>query len=509
MLKMILADDEPVITYGIRNLVDWQSFGVQIIGTYDDGKAAFNAIVNSAPDIAVLDISMPEKTGIDILADISKMKINTKVIFLSGFQDFKYAQAALKYGAVEYLLKPVKKDSLLKAVAKCMTMQGVQPHRQFISEKNDTPLGRTAYQKIIGLNADSYTLLLCELILQAEKPALETELVKFSAASVVENFLASQNIGTSFWHGKQCCVVFKTMEKEALLQNIKQMRTLLKQHCDISACFAVSGNIKDITQIPVLIEENKHMLECFYFYPQIIGDTVFADDLKYDEPQDVITLSELRDKLLEKVIAQDIAAAYAIVKEYLYKAGIAAQGNKQAAVYFAISCVRYVDSELKKRLATEEILVSESEMFERLHETQSYENLQAIVELQVEKLLRAVAECANNSAKTDVIKAMQYIDEHYAENLSLEVLAKHVHMNSFYFSSFFKKQTGKNFKDYINEVRMARAMELLMTANFKSYEIAEKVGFKDYRYFTELFSKFYGKTPAAYKKSIIKDDGNK
>lgn len=102
----------------------------------------------------------------------------------------------------------------------------------------------------------------------------------------------------------------------------------------------------------------------------------------------------------------------------------------------------------------------------------------------------------------DIQKVTDYIAAHYRENLTLEVLAKHIHMNPFYFSSYFKKQLGQNFKDYLNRVRMEHALELLLNSDKRSYEIAEEVGFKDYRYFNEVFSRYYGKTPAAYRKSF-------
>lgn len=117
-------------------------------------------------------------------------------------------------------------------------------------------------------------------------------------------------------------------------------------------------------------------------------------------------------------------------------------------------------------------------------------------------LCAKVSALAQTGEKKDILKAKSYIEEHYAENLTLEVMAKHIHMNSFYFSSFFKKQTGENFKDYLNKTRMRHGMELLVMSDKKIYEIAEAVGFKDYRYFTELFSRIYGKTPMAYRKEL-------
>lgn len=113
-----------------------------------------------------------------------------------------------------------------------------------------------------------------------------------------------------------------------------------------------------------------------------------------------------------------------------------------------------------------------------------------------EKLERSGIHCAGGSS--DLLDATRQTPD-YA---TLEVLAKHIHMNPFHFSSYFKKQVGQNFKDYLNRVRMEDALELLLNSDKHSYEIAEEVGFKDYRYFNEVFSRYYGKTPAAYRKSF-------
>lgn len=122
MLNMILADDEPIITRGIRKLVDWEKLGIFIEGEYRDGHSAMEAILSGQPDLALLDISMPGMNGIDILKSIREMELKTKVVFISGFQEFEYARRALKYGAVDYLLKPVIREQLLTAVEKAVEM---------------------------------------------------------------------------------------------------------------------------------------------------------------------------------------------------------------------------------------------------------------------------------------------------------------------------------------------------------------------------------------------------
>lgn len=100
-----------------------------------------------------------------------------------------------------------------------------------------------------------------------------------------------------------------------------------------------------------------------------------------------------------------------------------------------------------------------------------------------------------------IIKSKEFIKNHYSENITLDSVAKNVFMNSFYFSAFFKKHTGKNFKEYLNEIRLENAARMLMTTNLHLTEIAEKTGFKSLRSMNELFQKAYGETPAEYRKS--------
>lgn len=86
-----------------------------------------------------------------------------------------------------------------------------------------------------------------------------------------------------------------------------------------------------------------------------------------------------------------------------------------------------------------------------------------------------------------IIKSKDFIKSHYSENITLKSVANNVYMNSFYFSAFFKKHTGKNFKEYLNEIRLENAVRLLITSNLHLSEIAEKTGFKSLRSMNELF----------------------
>ena len=168
MIKMILADDEPVIIRGLQKLVDFNRLGIEIVGEYEDGKAAFDGILTEKPDIALLDIYMPKKTGIEILKELKALGIETKVIFVSGFQDFQYAKDALTYGAVNYLLKPVIREELVETLEKCITMlkndadgEGGGPeHPDYTEEEGPA----AAYDKLVEMEECRYLPILTEIL---------------------------------------------------------------------------------------------------------------------------------------------------------------------------------------------------------------------------------------------------------------------------------------------------------------------------------------------------------
>ncbi len=110
MIQAILADDEGIIVKGLKKLIDWERLGVEIVGEAGDGAEALELIQKKAPQLVVSDITMPGLSGLEMLRQIGSQGMNTKVIFISGYQEFSYAQDAVRYGAVDYLLKPVEQE---------------------------------------------------------------------------------------------------------------------------------------------------------------------------------------------------------------------------------------------------------------------------------------------------------------------------------------------------------------------------------------------------------------
>jgi two-component system response regulator YesN len=139
MRSLYLADDELIILRGLKKLLDWEALGLSIIGEATNGKQAEEDLRRLRPDLAILDIRMPLKTGLEILHTIKAENLPTAVIFLSGHDEFAYAQDALRHGALNYLLKPVRKEELLEALREALNRAGGE--KSFIDsllEKQDS-----------------------------------------------------------------------------------------------------------------------------------------------------------------------------------------------------------------------------------------------------------------------------------------------------------------------------------------------------------------------------------
>ncbi|GHV49541.1 hypothetical protein AGMMS49579_01550 [Spirochaetia bacterium] len=389
MYSLYLADDEIIILRGLRKLLDWTNLDIKIVGEAVRGDKAEEDILRLRPDIAILDVRMPVKTGLDILHKIKEMGIETKVVFLSGHEEFNYVQDALSYGAQNYLLKPVKKEELLQAVAQAL--------RQIDKNAN----AKAAITKISRME-----------------------------------------------------------QNEALLNK-------LNEDCPCFTALAIhihDFDFMDYEMEKLLLFSVFHLLERKVL-DEKQGLVFLRDNLIH------IILNHTEDIDFPKKTARDICAYVKSGMDKKILTGVGVTVNNIADVSQSINTAREA---LNYRFVRPDDTVF---LFEPSNDT--------IIEVHGNEQIQQI---------------MEYINVHYAENITLERIAKMAYMNPYYFSVYFKKNTDLNFKDFLTRIRMEHAVLLLHNEDLKTYELAERVGFTDARYFSELFKRSYGKTPLEFKR---------
>jgi two-component system response regulator YesN len=205
--------------------------------------------------------------------------------------------------------------------------------------------------------------------------------------------------------------------------------------------------------------------------------------------------------VLETIIGQNNDAFQQSYQQYGKMVCRLADGKKEDACYYFCTLIRLIDNKLHGMgISTQDN--DPKMLLEQGRNTGCYGEMMEIYQKLLSKYREAVKSSLIGNDKKDIWKAKEYIEKHYQENLTLGVLAEEVHMNPYYFSSFFKKQAGENFKDYVNKVRMEHAVSLLVSSDKKTYEIAVEVGYGDVRAFNEVFQRLYHETPSAYRKRV-------
>lgn len=505
-MKMILADDEPVITRGIQKLVNWESLGIEIVGEYEDGKRALEGIIRLKPDLALLDISMPSMTGIDIIKELKAMGCTTKVIFISGFQDFEYAKNAIKYGALDYLLKPVIEEELLNAVEKCLSKGPIEKNKN--EPKADENEQKEAdYSKLIEVEDTFYVPIYAKVLYDKKENEQLQKLIRFSFISFLEEYLDERHIGITFTKNENIVIILKGLDYNTCQSVIEEMQKKATKATNHSSVFVIGDKVHHMADIPESFEKCLK-LKGYFFFAEYLDRWVFTTkDVFFSHSSDSDRLSILREKVLESVISQDFTNFHSAFEQFAKIICKIADGRKEDAAFYFCNALRLME----EKVLTLNLDGLKFDMKMLLEEGRNTNNYVSMIEVYQDifiKYLNMIQQSVVSNEKRDIQKAKDYIEKHYKDNLTLHVLSEVIHMNPYYFSSFFKKNAGENFKDYVNRVRIQHAVSLLLSSDLKTYEIANEVGFSDARAFSEIFQRFYHETPNAYRKRISAREGN-
>ncbi|WZL83327.1 response regulator [Vallitaleaceae bacterium 9-2] len=485
---MIIVDDEPLIVRGIERLVNWGKLGVEIVGTANCGEEALELIRNTGPDVVISDISMPDLSGIEVLKILNKENINTKIIFISGYQEFEYAREALKAGAFDYLVKPIDKQQLTEAVNKIA--QDKQLTDFEISFLNDGE----------KLQSNGYYMFLnCKHDLDHTFSEEEKEIIYFSTYNIIEEI--TKKYAGHWVISKNNHIYVLTYHEEIMeLEHVKNSLPTdiiesVREATTQLLSIGVSEVVEGINNVKFAYEMSNQVMEKEFFYGH---GSVFYYKEEYTSKYKLEKLYELQENIAKEIIKftkkkylENCEYFINIIKEI-------ALLDTKTIIHYYISTINFIEKDvIKKGIEIEGINLEElNKKLNAVHKFQELKNLMIQYFLKLYDKVNHYVEVKENQ---EILTVREYIKKHFRENILLETVANLVYMNPNYFSFYFKKQMGVNFKEYLTDIRMREAEKILMTTDKKIYEIAEYVGFNDYRHFSEVFRKTYGKLPSEYK----------
>jgi len=529
--KVLIADDEIRIGLLIKKLIKWEELNSACVGIADNGESAYQMINSENPDIVITDIRMPKMNGLDLISKTKEINKHVRFIVISGYKEFEYAHRALRYGVSHYLLKPIKEDELNRVLKESLT-ELAQKH---VDHENEEKLKETVTisEQIIKSN------FLDRIINQESLPSIDQIQEEYNLALTADiylgmvikldyrNYEETDARQDSMTVNKVISIVnnkLKSRVKERLISEKENFYIFCLLSYEIDQFREIKGFINGI------LSEIQDYLIGFEQYEVTIGigleksefsEIRYSIQEAFDAVKNRIKLGTgrliyakhlpLQNKIsmteyLEPLEAKFLACINSYSKEALEHSiqdifrALQAKGEIDFSSYYELAN-QLIQSFFEKI----EIQDSQGEQLKQFllvnvqhcYTVGSLKNLLA-------KYMGAYLEHCLKVLETEptkpIRKAKQYIDEHYSEKIVLEDIADIVGLNPVYFSTLFKNETGLNFSAYLINIRMEAAKDILRNSNETIAAVAAGVGYKDVRYFSQLFAKTIGIKPALYRK---------
>jgi two-component system, response regulator YesN len=519
MHKVIVVEDDRIIRRGICQAIPWGEHGFVVAGEAGDGEVALELIEKEQPQVVVSDINMPFMSGLEMAKQIKERSPETRIIFLTGYEDFKYAQEAVKLKAFDYLLKPVDSEYLLeKAIEAAADWEKESVKEKRILESLPL-LQQKFFQKLIregDYRIDVENELL-GLDVQLEGPFFGVILVKNTIELDLEGHFFKEKI-TSFisshFNELSCLVMNADVGEYTILLSLENDHDSRKGELAQALFNYLSKEIDDTITIthgrayPNMFEIGKSFLEARVAMDMrhIVGTgrVISLDETvsKCDQKEDLIHDLEIKfeNQIKSGLPEKADEALLDLSKAIVDRKTVTLPDLKVLALKF--STMLFFEIEKWKKEDTTSNFNS-SDVYKKIMELRTLTEMTEMLHSLIEEWSSAMYKKKENNYYSHVDQAIKYMQGNFHDSsLTLQKVAELIHVSTPYLSNLFKIEKGFNFGDYLLELRMKKAMELLGDGNIKTYEVCERVGYSNPQYFGICFKKYTGFTPAEFKKKF-------
>lgn len=522
MYSVFLVDDESIVLEGIRNKLDWEAAGFTYSGEATDGELAFSMIQEVKPDILITDIKMPFMDGLQLSQLIKKIQPWIKIIILSGHDEFDFAKKAISIGVEDYILKPFTPEELLTSLnriaeqldkerkqfsdmaslKKKIESNEVQLRDKFLTDLVQGTIDTTVcMQRAEELNIDLVARFYIVSISEIHPAQTETDF--FHEARVrLSDLMKNKNecVGFFITPDKFVCIVKSNSEKgkEDEYYNVAEaIEHELSKNLECTVVTAIGKSVEHISHIANSYKDADHVLQLCHFLSK--NRIVSADDIK-ESSDGLISLQE-NDPLVDQLKYANEGEIDKIITQFL---GLLQNNSEHFSIiasYLVVDVIMAV-SKLVEDLGgnIKEVM---PEILTHVFVDNTVKNQETFIS-EIRRVLTEILKYRNSRMPgryVDVIlKAKQYIEKNYAsQDTCLRSVSEEVCLSPNHFSTIFSQECGVTFIEYLTEVRIEKAKNLLKTTDMKGSDIAYDVGFSDPHYFSFIFKKTTGLSPREYR----------
>lgn len=509
--RILVADDEDIIRQGIQCFFDYEALGFTIAAEASNADQAYEAILRIQPDVVLMDIRMPGMSGLEVVRLAREAGYSGKVVIISSYTDFRYAQEAIRYGVQHYLTKPIDEDELqailigfkeefdqAKTNREADRQQRLMAHEHIVRELllSKTVLSQ-AEQESNGLLAECYQVVICENLASPDQvPDTDTLLHMYNSDN--QSYSAATIDGTRvlLLKGSHALRKFGKLVDTGPEDLSPQRREVL------DAVFMTYGSC--VSSLEEAVASYNQALQClgrrFFCQPgqQILGygqlpslrsTTPVLSDALCD--QYALTLLNCIQSFNRTLTAQTLEA--------LQQQLSAAPDSVETIKLFLADLFLRIKSRMNHLHPDSGMpFPSNADIIRCIQSKHFLYEILRFFTSQFEGIMGAIGISSRDSILDDIL---QYINHNYTGNITLESIAPLFGYNSSYLGKIFSKKVGINFNAYVDQVRIEHAKQLLLDEKIKVYTIAERVGYRNVDYFHIKFRKYVGQSPSEYRKA--------
>jgi len=496
MQKLLIIDDEPIIREGLKKIIPWGNYGYEICDVGVDGGDGLKKIYKHDPDLVLLDIRMPGYTGIELVRHIKQGHYKCKVIILTAYSNFSYAQELIELGIESYLLKPIDEDELIDRLEKINMQRQQEQHIQDRLKKFNQMTEKQSIRALLeGKLDDVQSKLLTDMKDDTFQVVRFSSQIKESFYERIQDQVAQDAEHVRLIRKEQDHHLLFIDQTEAEVLSWVQILAEKIPLYDVTDCvFMIGHQVRGPERI-VDSYRQAQSLEAvqFCFSNQVI---LTYEQNPSENQTDVQKITDLsKEKLHHYVEFQDYKNIQTMMErlETYYQTARFPKERVQAEI------IEWVTA-LTRLITTHYPSISVMNKESWVNKIYAQPNLQHIIR-HISTELVTISEAINNNVAvkgTIVDKVMNYVDRYYDEEVSLKMIADLFYYNNAYLGKLFKSQTGIFFNEYLHHVRIENAKRLLKEKPYKVYEIAERVGYSNSDYFYKNFKEREGMSPKAY-----------
>jgi len=524
MTSILIVDDDIATVEVIRSSIDWNKLDINDVQTAFNVSGAKKILLEKKIDIVISDIEMPQESGLDLLKWVRNEGIECEFLLLTCHESFTYATNAMNFDAAAYLTKPFDIDimelNLQKIVTKLHQKYSMKKRSEYgVSlEKNIRFIKQNFWKSVLEgellndsdiegeiqnwhLNMkvdDKFCLIYSKLInLEADierfgKGVLEYVLEGFHS-EILTGKVENESVVKFYSSDTLCFIAICEVEE---VGNLREKSEKLIEICKNYFKATVTCCISNAYPITELSNVRQKLKKGFDYNIASFGKTFLENEVEITANQDIQIIDLV--KIVALVEQKDKVMILHYLKQLFDELASYKKLNLHSLYLMKQEIVQVVYTDLMKQgIQATKLFYDELSIKLSDHALDSTVDLVRWVNYLLEKTFAYEEEVAK--AATLIDKINQYIHDHYTENISRNEIAGEFFLTPEYLAKLYKKKTGINIKDYINEYRIGKAKELLKAGEKNISMIAEMVGFDNFSYFSTLFKKVTGVSPKEYK----------